>query len=248
MLCSSRGFDKLSLSGTLKGMAHHHTHNHDHQPQHHAHQTEHRAHANDQGLAGLLRYLTVLPRMWHSPVSSAVVRMVAPARGETVLEIGAGMGPAAVVAAKTGAHVVAVDPTPYMRNILLVRSLAHGGAARISVADGAAEHLPAADESIDAVWTVNTMHHWGDLRQALHEIRRVLTPGGRLVLVDEDFENPAHPAHKQAMRRRHRHAHAFTEIRPAELAEQLVAGGFTAAEGIQDWIAGRPAKIVRGTK
>ena len=49
----------------------------------------------------------------------------------------------------------------------------------IEVADGAAERIPADDRSIDAIWAVNTMHHWVDDRARCTEIARVLRPNGR---------------------------------------------------------------------
>lgn len=189
----------------------------------------------------------MLPKMWRSPVSTAVVAMIAPRPGERVVEIGAGMGAAMVVAAKSGAAVIATDPTPYMRRVLRLRGALMPG-RRVEIADGAAEAIPAPDASVDAVWSVNTMHHWGDVDRALAEIRRVLKPGGRVVLVDEAFEDPSHPSHAEAERRRARHSHAFTEIDPAALAEKLRALGFTSASGQPEAVAGRPAKVVRGVK
>src|SRR4026208_1262567 len=79
----------------------------------------------DRGVRGFLRYMGMLPKMWRSPLSREVVREIAPQPGERVVDIGAGMGPAPVLAAKAGASVVAVDPTPYMRRIVGTRRLAH---------------------------------------------------------------------------------------------------------------------------
>lgn len=217
---------------------------------HHAHDAHahHHAHAHDRGLSGFLRYARLLPRMWRSEVSTAVVHSINPQRRETVLEIGAGMGAAMVVAARTGAEVIAVDPTPYMRRISRLRRLGLSGSKRISVRDGAAESLPAADGSVDAVWSVNTMHHWPNLEQALGEIARVLRPGGRLLLLDEDFEDPAHPDHERFTKARAKHGHAFTEIDPDAMARTLRKLGFESAEGGIEQVANRPAKVVRGTK
>lgn len=218
-------------------------HGHSHGEHNHGHG---HAHAHDRGLSGFLRYARLLPRMWRSAVSTEVVCSINPQRSETVLEIGAGMGAAMVVAARTGAQIIAVDPTPYMRRISSLRRLALPDSERISVKDGAAESLPAADGSVDAVWSVNTMHHWPDLAQALKEIARVLRPGGRLLLVDEDFEDPTHPEHEQFMSARH--GHAFTEIDPEAMAATLKALGFESSEGRQEQVAHRPAKVIRGTR
>ncbi len=205
-------------------------------------------HHLDKGMRGFLRYMKMLPKMWTSPVSRDVVRAVAPRPGERVVDIGAGMGPATVLAAKAGAAVLAVDPTPYMRRILAIRRLAQRARAAVQVVDGSAEHIPADDHSLDAAWTVNTMHHWSDLDAAVAELARVLRPGGRLLLVDEDFDSPQHPeyAHmdeRRAQRRRH-----FLDIDPATVAGKLLAAGFGSAEGSVGSMAGRPAKVVRSTR
>jgi ubiquinone/menaquinone biosynthesis C-methylase UbiE len=199
-------------------------------------------------MRGFVRYMKMLPKMWMSPVSREVVHHVAPQPGERVVDIGAGMGPATVVAARAGASVLAVDPTRYMRRILSMRRLLQRGRVAIRVADGSAEVIPAEDQSIDAVWTVNTMHHWTDLDAATVELARVLRPGGRILLVDEDFDSPAHPAFEHMQERRaHRDRH-FAEIDPAAVAAKLTAAGFTSAEGSTGSMADRPAKVVRAIR
>jgi SAM-dependent methyltransferase len=98
------------------------------------------------------------------------------------------------------------------------------------------------------VWTVNTMHHWTDLDAATVELARVLRPGGRILLVDEDFDSPAHPAFEHMRERRaHRDRH-FAEIDPAAVAAKLTAAGFTSAEGSTGSMADRPAKVVRAIR
>lgn len=222
---------------------HHTAHNHSH-----GHPERDHGHAHDQGFAGFLRYASMLPRMWTSEVSTAVVQRISPQPGETVLEIGAGMGAAMVVAAQSGASVVAVDPTPYMRRIMRLRRVAMPKGRRVQIIEGAAEQLPAASSTVDAVWSVNTMHHWGDMERAIREIHRVLKPGGRVLLLDEDFENSAHPAHAEFTKRRAKHGHHFTEIDPVAVAQSLRGLGFASATGAVDAIAGRPAKVVQATK
>ncbi|MEY2581579.1 MAG: hypothetical protein QOE09_1428 [Ilumatobacteraceae bacterium] len=212
---------------------------------------EHRhghGHDQDRGLRGFVRYTKMLPKMWYSPISREVVRAIAPQPGERVVDIGAGMGPATVLAARAGASVLAVDPMSYMRCILAVRRLGQRGRSAIRVADGAAESIPADDRSVDAMWTVNTMHHWTDLDTAVHELARVLRLGGRLVLVDEDFDSPAHPAFLHMQERKAHRAHHFTEIDPTAVGAKLMAAGFATVEGSKGWLAGRPVKIVRATR
>jgi len=205
-------------------------------------------HDQDRGFSGFVRYMRMLPKMWRSPVSRDVVRDLAPQPGERVVDIGAGMGPATILAAKAGASVLAVDPTPFMRGIVAVRRLAHRCRKAISVADGSAESIPADDHTVDALWTVNTMHHWTDLDMAVQELGRVLRPSGRLLLVDEDFDDPSHPAFARMQERRAHRAHHFAEIDPASVAAKLRAAGFAEADGRTGTIATRPVKMVTATR
>jgi len=55
-----------------------------------------------------------------------------------------------------------------------------GDAVELHRADATA--MPFAEAGADAVLSVNTIYFWREPRAALREIRRVLKPGGRLVL------------------------------------------------------------------
>ena len=214
----------------------------------HDHAAHGHGHDQDRGLRGFLRYTKMLPKMWRSPVSHDVVRDIAPQPGERVVDVGAGMGPATVIAAKAGASVLAVDPTPYMRRILSVRRLGQRRRKAIRVADGSAESIPLDDHSVDALWTVNTMHHWTNMDAAVRELARVLRPGGRLLLVDEDFDEPEHPAFLHMQDRRAHRARHFTEIDPLDVQAKLVAAGFANVDGSKRSMAARPVKMVRATR
>jgi ubiquinone/menaquinone biosynthesis C-methylase UbiE len=194
----------------------------------------------------MARYLRMARRMWSSPISDAVVDLVAPRPGELVVDLGAGMGPAAVRAAAAGAQVLAVDPTPGMRRVLGLRRRIDRSRARISVHAGAAESMPVAAGSVDALWCVNAMHHWTDQSAALAEIARVVrAPGGRIVLVDEDFADPAHPSHEAHRARAARHEHHFDHVDPQAVGVRLADHGFTVTEAAMRQLAGRPVRIVQ---
>jgi ubiquinone/menaquinone biosynthesis C-methylase UbiE len=167
---------------------------------------------------------------------------------ERVLDIGAGMGAGVVVAAQRGGRVVAVDPTPFMRLVLRVRRLGQRARKRIEVLDGAVEHLPVADSSVDAAWSVNAMHHWADLDAAIAELRRVIRAGGRVLLIDEDFDDPAHASHEQFAARRRKHEHVFAPVDPAVVGAKLDAAGFAVTTAAKTHFAGQPAKLVQATK
>ncbi|MFI5710812.1 class I SAM-dependent methyltransferase [Kribbella sp. NPDC051620] len=92
-----------------------------------------------------------------------------------ILDLGAGTGKLAQVAAALGHDVVAVDPSEEM--LAVCRKL-----AGVDTMVGAAESIPLAHASVDAV-IVGQAFHWFDHARALPEIARVLRPHGVLGLL-----------------------------------------------------------------
>ena len=95
-----------------------------------------------------------------------------------VIEIGAGNGLNFPHYPATVAEVVAVEPEAYLRRIAentIVRA-----AVPITVVDGLAEALPAADGSCDAAVASFVLCTAADPERALAEVFRVLRPGGQL--------------------------------------------------------------------
>jgi ubiquinone/menaquinone biosynthesis C-methylase UbiE len=74
--------------------------------------------------------------------------------------------------------VVAIEPDPVARREAARR--AAGCAARIEIVEGSAEKLPVAAASFDAVVSCWLLCSVPDQAAVLHELRRVLSPGGEL--------------------------------------------------------------------
>ncbi len=183
--------------------------------------------------------------MWRSEINDAVLDLVAAQRGERVVDIGAGMGAGVVVAGRSGAFVVAVEPTPFLRRVLRVRRLMQRARKRIDVVDGSAEQLPVDDRSADAIWAVNTMHHWVDTHRGAAEIARALKPGGRVVLVDEDFQNPSHPDYERVGSEHDSDDHhGFTLVDAASMGELLERAGLVDVEADERLLVSRPVIAV----
>lgn len=94
----------------------------------------------------------------------------------TVLEVGAGTGKLTEALLAAGHEVHATDPDDAMLATLRERL------PDVPTSVAAAEQLPAADASYDAV-VVGQAFHWFDHELALPEIARVLKPGGHLAVV-----------------------------------------------------------------
>ena len=107
-------------------------------------------------------------------------RLAADARGR-VIEIGTGTG-AQFRWYAPDASVTAVEPDASMRE--RARRRASRAAARVGVVEGRAEELPFADASFDAAVSAFALCTVADPAAALAELRRVLVPGGTLLLLE----------------------------------------------------------------
>jgi SAM-dependent methyltransferase len=195
----------------------------------------------------MLRYLRFAREMWKSEVNDAVVARLAPEREEVVMDIGAGAGAGTMAAVKSGCAVVAVEPTPYMRRVLGIRRLIGRVGDQVRIVDGAAEATGVDTGSIDAAWAVNTMHHWTDLDAGVAELARVLAPGGRVLLVDENFDDPAHPDYEKFGSGRDEHDHHFQTVDPESVAAGLRRAGLVVDFAGFDQIAGRPSIVIEAS-
>lgn len=105
----------------------------------------------------------------------------APGRG--LADVGGGTGNYALALKRAGWEPVVVDRSPEM--------LARAAAKGLEVVEADAQALPFADESFDAVTMISMLHHVEDRPRALSEARRILRPGGRLVLKGYTGEDAA---------------------------------------------------------
>jgi ubiquinone/menaquinone biosynthesis C-methylase UbiE len=100
---------------------------------------------------------------------------------DRLLDIGCGTGILLdrLAAIHPAAQLVGMDPVPEM-----LAAARHRLSPAIELYHGWAEQLPFADAQFDLVVSCNMFHYIGRPLDALQEIRRVLRPGGRLVITD----------------------------------------------------------------
>lgn len=117
-------------------------------------------------------------------------RMVALARlrpGESVLDVGCGTGTLAITAKRRvgdAGRVTGIDASPEMLERAARKARRAGAEVALQLAP--VESLPFPDGSFDVVLSTLMMHHLprATREQAAREIRRVLKPGGRVLVVD----------------------------------------------------------------
>ena len=100
---------------------------------------------------------------------------------EDVLDVGCGTGPVIELLSEKypEKHFSGLDLTPAMIEVARAKGLPN---AEFVVGD--AENLPFDDASFDAVLCSNSFHHYPNPEAFLREARRVLRPGGKLILRD----------------------------------------------------------------
>jgi ubiquinone/menaquinone biosynthesis C-methylase UbiE len=107
-------------------------------------------------------------------------RLASAARGRT-LEVGVGSG-LNLVHYPSDVKLTAVDASPAMLALAHRRAAAVGMSVDLRLGDG--QHLEFEDGSFDTVMATLFLSAVPDHRRALAEIRRVLRPGGRLLVLD----------------------------------------------------------------
>jgi ubiquinone/menaquinone biosynthesis C-methylase UbiE len=139
-------------------------------------------------------------------------------------------------------HVRGIDLSEQMLERARARIAAHGLAGRVEVRQGDVEHLDLADGSVDCVVSTYSLCTVADPVAVLREARRVLVPGGRLVLVEHG------PARTWWIRTVQRLINPFAKrwqaddlLRaPLPLVE---AAGFTITEADQDGVGGLAHRV-----
>ncbi len=185
------------------------------------------------------------------PMRDIGLQILAPERGETVLEVGFGTGHCLVELARAvgpKGKVLGVDLSENMldqaEKLLRKKQLT----GRVALQCGDAEDLPYDDDSIDAIFASFTLELFDtpELPHVLGQWQRVLRPGGRLVVVAVSKEGPPGYVVK-AFEWSHKHFPNLVDCRPIYVRRAMEAAGFQIADSRieQMWV---PVEIVLGLK
>ena len=142
------------------------------------------------------------------------------------LDVGTGGGHLSFALAPLLDRIVALDPSPQML-ATVAKAAAERGLHQIAFQEGSAEALPFPDASFDLVVTRYSAHHWLELDRAMAEIRRVLAPGGALLVIDTEGDpSVLVDTHLQAIELLRDRSHVRNRS-AAEWRALLGAAGFT---------------------
>lgn len=197
------------------------------------------------------RFYDALADRSEAPIRKAGIRVLNAKAGETVLEIGFGTGhELATLAQAVGPRgkVFGLDLSDKMMS-LAKRNLDEAGFPKnIWLRCGDAEKLPYAEESMDGLFMSFTLELFDtpEISRVLSECKRVLRPGGRIVVVGMSKLGEREPL-IGAFEWAHKHFPNFIDCRPIYVQQSLEHAGFEIQKALikRMWI---PVEIVLGLK
>lgn len=199
----------------------------------------------------IARFYDLFAERSEQPMREAGLRKLAACRGERILEIGFGTGHNLVRLAKQvgpAGRVFGVDISEQMLAIAEARLKREQLGERVQLACADAEQLPLESDSLDGVMMSFALELFDtpNIACVLAECRRVLRPGGRVVVVAVSKEGrPSVTA--QVFEWLHQHLPSLMDCRPIYVRRAVEAAGFQIqAAGVASmWV---PVEIVLGRK
>ena len=128
-------------------------------------------------------YDEINPFVWNEAMRAEAIDLFDPQEDDRVLDVGCGTGFATEGLIERTEHVHGLDQSAHQ----LQRAYAKFGKdGPVRFYRGDAERLPFADDAFDAVWSSGSIEYWPDPVATLREFRRVVKPGGNVLVVGPD--------------------------------------------------------------
>ncbi|MXR41107.1 methyltransferase domain-containing protein [Halobaculum sp. WSA2] len=129
-------------------------------------------------------YDTINPYIWDDGMRNQALEWFDADRDDRVLDVGAGTGFATEGLLNHVDEVYALDQSRGQFEQAFRKFGKHG---KVRFHMGDAERLPFKDDSFDKLWSSGSIEYWPDPVAALREFRRVVKPGGTVLVVGPDY-------------------------------------------------------------
>ena len=186
-----------------------------------------------------------------APVRTAGLEMLNMQAGQQVLEIGFGTGHSLIELARSvgpSGKVFGIDLSEKMVEISQKRADEEGMDERIELSCGDALHLPYESESLDSIFMSFTLELFDtpEIPLVLDECKRVLKPGGRIVVIGMLRVLPKGLV-MEIFEWTHRHFPNYLDCRPILVRQALEDSGFQICDSkiMKMWIG---VEVVCGIK
>jgi len=137
--------------------------------------------------------------LYHYPGFRAILAELNLKRQDVLLEVGCGGGVLLRQALESGCRAAAIDHSPEMVRLATEINKAAVEAGRLEILEGTAEKLPFPDGTFTCATMSGVFGFIADPVAALREIRRVLRPGGRIMIMGTDPSMKGTPAAPEPM-------------------------------------------------
>jgi SAM-dependent methyltransferase len=156
--------------------------------------------------------------------ATVLANFVGRIQGRRILDVGTGTGRAALLLARGGAQVTAVDPSPEMLAVARERAAAENVHITFGIGDAHALDFP--DRAFDVVVCLRVLMHARDWRACLAELCRV---ADQLAIID--YPSSRSVARLQSLARRASHglgfgAEPYRVLSDGAIADALTRDGF----------------------
>jgi len=129
-------------------------------------------------------YDRVNPFIWNEEMRDEALSLLDVQQGDRVLDVGCGTGFATEGLLRYTDDVHALDQSIHQMEKAFQK---FGKRDRVRFYRGDAERLPFADDAFDVVWSSGSIEYWPNPVVALREFRRVVKPGGKVLVVGPDY-------------------------------------------------------------